>query len=419
MDSATSITRHLFSLHARGIKYDLGRMTRAVARLGNPEHACPCFHVAGTNGKGSVCAFLESSLRRLGFKTGLYTSPHLSAFEERFQINGVPVSEAALVGVYEQILPVIEELHLTFFESSTLIAFELFRREKVEWAVYETGLGGRLDATNVLVPRVSIITPLALDHQEHLGIGIVAVAGEKLGIVKHRTPLVMARPDHDTVRELAVIHALRNEISAQFVDEGEAEGRKTGPDGSRFSWHGQEFKVNLRGKYQILNALLALNGLKSAGFYDMDIIAEGIDTARLSGRFQVTDRDGKCIVFDVGHNSHAVEAFCRALKARFGQQPITMVLGIMKDKDLTPMMKAYSDVAHRMVLTAPATERAARSEDLQAALPAGFTGRVELAPSVAAAVSTALQGDHDVVCAAGSFFTVGEAMRVLGIKAYG
>jgi dihydrofolate synthase/folylpolyglutamate synthase len=419
MDRASEIKQHLFSLHTRGIKYDLDRMKYAASRLDNPQHASPCFHVAGSNGKGSVCAFLESALRRLGFKTGLYTSPHLVTFEERFMINGAPVAERAVVDVFDYLQPTAESLHLTFFETATLMAFELFKRENVEWAVYETGLGGRLDATNVVMPQVSIITPVAIDHREYLGNDLLSIAGEKLGIVKHRTPLVMAQPESTVVCDLALIHALRNETTAVFVDTHEADDTTCGPDGAHFSWHGQHFSVSLRGEYQVFNALLALNGLKNAGFYNLGTIAEGIKAAWLPGRFQVVTIKNKTVVFDVGHNPHAAHSFCRAIASRFINQPVVMVLGIMKDKDAGAMLPDYAGVAGRLILTAPSTERAARPEDLLAALPGDFGGQAEIKPDVAAAVNSAMQGPEEVVCIAGSFFTVGEGMTVLGFKPYG
>jgi len=178
MTNAGDIRTHLFSLATRGIKYDLDRMRHAALMCNNPQDQYSSFHVAGTNGKGSTCAFLESVLRSCGKKTGLFTSPHLVRFEERFMINGRPIGEALWLAVYEDLRPTIDEQELTFFEATTLMAFELFLREKVEWAVFETGLGGRLDATNVVVPRVSVISRLALDHKEYLGNDLVSVAGK-------------------------------------------------------------------------------------------------------------------------------------------------------------------------------------------------------------------------------------------------
>ena len=419
MTASEEIARHLFSLTARGIKYDLKRMKRAAARLGNPEYASPCFHVAGTNGKGSVCAYLETMLRRAGLKTGLFTSPHLVRFEERFMINGLPVEPRAWVEVYLALKPVIDEMQLTFFEASALMAFELFKRERVEWAVYETGLGGRLDATNVVVPRVSIITSVDIDHQELLGNDLLSIAGEKLGIVKHRTPLVMALPRDAGVRDSALIYALRNETTVSFVDDREAVDQMVpGHGGISFVWHGQRFAAGINGDYQVQNALLALNGLKAAGFMDLTAMGKGLGDTRLPGRFQIVETRGKTVVFDVGHNAQAVSRFCAAFAGRFERERVCCVIGIMKDKDIAAMMPHFARISAHLILTAPAIDRAASPETLLNALPADYAGSAAGVAELSKAVETAFAGNEEIVCIAGSFHTVGEAMVILGIEPY-
>jgi dihydrofolate synthase/folylpolyglutamate synthase len=419
MTASDEITRHLFSLTTRGVKYDLGRMQRAVEKLDHPEYACPCFHVAGTNGKGSVCAYLEAMLRRLGLKTGLYTSPHLVRFEERFMINGSPVEPQTWVAVYETVRPVIEELQCTFFEAATLMAFELFKLQRVEWAVYETGLGGRLDATNVVMPRVSIISSIAMDHREFLGNDLFSIAGEKLGIVKHRTPLVMALPHDAGVRDLAMVQVMRNETGVQFVDEREVYDTITGNDGVSFEWHGRRFGIGTEGVYQVQNALLALNGFSAAGFMDLAAAEKGLGDARLPGRFQIVNASGKTVVFDVGHNSEAAMRFCAAFMRRFGGKSVCSVIGIMKDKDMAGMMPHFARISNRLIATAPSIERAASPETLLAAVPDTGTCSSGSIADLSKAIETAMRGDEEIVCIAGSFHTVGEAMVVLGIKPYG
>ncbi|MBN1127807.1 MAG: bifunctional folylpolyglutamate synthase/dihydrofolate synthase [Chitinispirillaceae bacterium] len=418
MQTAEKIRNRLFSLRTRGIRYGLERVMRAAARMDDPHNSCPCIHVAGTNGKGSVCAFLESGLRRLGFTTGLYTSPHLVAFEERFLINGRPVSEESWIAVYEEIQPLIDEQELTFFEVATLMAFELFRRAGVEWAIYETGLGGRLDATNIVMPRVSIITSLALDHEEYLGKGLAAVAGEKLGIIKHRTPVVMALPESDEVRSLAMIHAIRNETDVAFVSPDQCGRYAEETDAMRFIWHGQEFVIRLPGVYQLLNAQLAVSALRSAGFFNLQAVAQGFVQARLPGRFQIETVGGKTVVFDVNHNPHSAQAFCSELRRRFPGRSIVMVVGIMKDKDIPAMLSCYASVSRHLLFAAPATDRAAQAHGLRAALPREYDGKSETAGAVSDAFRLALDGHEEVVCVTGSFFTVGEAMACAGIRPY-
>ncbi|NLE02707.1 MAG: bifunctional folylpolyglutamate synthase/dihydrofolate synthase, partial [Fibrobacter sp.] len=190
--NGSEIKKHLYSLVNKGIKYDLDRMIAAANSINNPQTFYKSFHVAGTNGKGSTCSFIESVLRASGFKTGLYTSPHILRFEERFRVNGEIVTEDKWLSVYKDIHDKLDIYNLTFFEASTLIAFELFKRENVDWAVFETGLGGRLDATNIIMPQVSVITRIAMDHMDLLGNTLADIAKEKFGIIKKDTSVVCA-----------------------------------------------------------------------------------------------------------------------------------------------------------------------------------------------------------------------------------
>jgi dihydrofolate synthase/folylpolyglutamate synthase len=418
MEQGSEIRAHLFSLAARGIKYDLERMATAASRCGNPQNSYPSFHVAGTNGKGSTCAYLESALRHCGIKTGLFMSPHLVNFEERFMVNGRPIAEATWCAVYRDLQPIIEEFGFTFFEATTLMAFELFKREKVEWVVFETGLGGRLDATNVIVPRVSVITPIAMDHMEYLGNSILSIAAEKLGIVKKGVPLVMARPADEGVCALAVARCRERGSACTLVSAEEADACAFDDAGAAFRRRGENYRINLRGDFQIVNALTALHALKAAGFGDHRLIAEGLRCARLPGRFQVETIRSRTVVFDVGHNPNAAEAFCASLQSRFKGKSISFVLGIMKDKDSSGMIAQYANAAQRLIFTAPETERAATPEVLRAAVPTGFSGECRTSPDVGSAIETAFTGSEEIICVAGSFFTVGEGMRWLGIEPY-
>lgn len=416
MRRGDAIRQHLFSCATRGIKYNLERMAAAAEACGNPQNAYPCFHVAGTNGKGSTCAFLESGLRSCGATTGLFTSPHCVRFEERFAINGVVVEETTWLETCRTLQPVIERLGLTFFEASTLIAFAMFKEQRVDWAVFETGLGGRLDATNVVIPRVAVITRIAMDHMEYLGNDLLRIAAEKLGIVKPQVPLVMADPSDHAIRAFAAGRCRESGSACTFIAASDASGCVFGPDGASFSWENTCFRIRLIGSYQPVNAVLALSALKAAGFNDTRAIARGFEKTWLPGRFQiVTVRDRRTTVFDVGHNPDAAHVFCRSLQERFPGRTICFVLGIMKDKDIVGMVPHYARIAHRIICTAPATERAARPEDISARVPRDFNGECLRVPGVAVAVEEAFKGPEEIVCVAGSFFTVGEAMAYLKI----
>lgn len=413
--SPATIKQSLFALTTKGIKYDLDRMVQAANRLGNPQRAYHTLHVAGTNGKGSTCAYLESMLRHAGHKTALFTSPHIVCFEERFQIDGVPVTEEQWVAVYRTIAPVIDEYNLSFFEASMLIASELFRRLKVAWAVFETGLGGRLDATNILTPEVAVITHIALDHQEYLGSTLLHVAGEKLGIVKSVTPLVIAHP-HDAAL-MAKIHSVTTALHAPctIVDESDATAICEETGGVTFTWDNSVFATQLPGRHQVVNALLALAALKLLPVVCSRVTMQrGIAAAFLPARFQIIYHAGKTIILDVGHNPDAAAICMAAVQKYFAEKPVCCVVGIMRDKDYRAMIAIYRTAVQHIIVTQPATERAAPAELL--AQEAGED--VSVCRVVADAVALACMRPEEIICITGSFFTVGEAVTALGLDLY-
>ncbi len=419
MESSSQISQRLFLRTTHGIKLGLDRMREASQRIGNPQNQYPCFHVAGTNGKGSVCAYLESCLRRMGFKTGLFTSPHIVDFEERFIVNGEPVESGAWIAVYREFEPVIDRFELTFFEAATLIAFELFKRENVQWAVFETGMGGRLDATNIVVPRVSVVTRIAMDHMQFLGDTLKSIAREKLGIVKPGVPLVIAEPDEPGIRDLALEWCRCNKAACRFVSRRSA--REIERTGNRFSftYNNLRYSPPLAGDYQIANSLTAIEALAAAGFANAPAIAEGIGAAYMPGRFQISNVKGKTVVFDVGHNPDAAAVFAETVLNLFPGKSVCVVAGIMKDKDTAGILSCYCRAASKIVLAKPEGERSADTAALRMGIPDSFAGNVLQIPSVAEAVAAALDSGLDIVCVAGSFFTVGEAMKALGVRPYG
>jgi len=263
MATPEEIAQRLYSRTTLGIKLGLERMRRASELIGNPQASFASIHVAGTNGKGSICAYIESAIRAHGVKTGLFTSPHLVRFEERFIMNGFPVSGPQWTAVFDDIADVIESMHLTFFEATTLIAFELFKREGVQWAVIETGMGGRLDATTVVDPAVTVITSLSLDHMQFLGNDIVSVAREKLGIVKRHVPLVIARPKEEQVRAAALDRCAEMDSPCVFVSSEDAIRNATFGESTSFPYEGRLVRTPLPGEYQVQNALRRQPTLRS------------------------------------------------------------------------------------------------------------------------------------------------------------
>jgi dihydrofolate synthase / folylpolyglutamate synthase len=419
MTTPVEIAEQLFKKTTHGIKLGLDRVRRAAELSGNPQSAYASIHVAGTNGKGSTCAYIESVVRAHGAKTGLFTSPHLVRFEERFMIDGKPIPEEKWVCVYHDLAGIIESLGLTFFEAVTLIAFELFKRENVEWAVLETGMGGRLDATNIALPRVSVITSLGLDHMDYLGKDLVSIAREKLGIVKPNVPLVIARPENQDVFNLAQQQCALMDAPCHFVSADDADSRRQSADATSFVSHGLEFTTVLLGEYQIQNTMVAIRSAQCAGFTDDAAIVGGIARTRMPGRFHVVGLHGRTVVFDVGHNPAAAEAFSTALRRRYHGFSVCMVAGIMKDKDAAGVLRSYCAVANRLIVTQPKIERAADCDTLLRNIPGDFKGRRDCIADVGTAVLTALQGQEQIVCIAGSFHTVGEAMQTLEVEPYG
>jgi dihydrofolate synthase/folylpolyglutamate synthase len=306
---------------------------------------------------------------------------------------------------YRSLQGVIERFSLTFFEATTLIAFEIFKREKVSWAVFETGLGGRLDATNVVVPAVAVISRIAIDHREYLGESLGSILREKLGIIKKGIPLVMADPEDDAMRRMALTRCGESGAQCRFVAFADAAECVTGAECSSFCFEGERHRIALQGRFQVSNALLALSALKAAGLTPghTAAIGRGMAGARLPGRFQTVMVGKRPAVFDVGHNPDAAGAFCRSFRERFNGRSLCLVLGIMKDKDIAGMAAHYASVSRRIICTAPATERAASPESIKKSFPDDFPGEISVAPTVARAVEEAFASSEEVVCITGSF----------------
>ncbi|MBN1759288.1 MAG: bifunctional folylpolyglutamate synthase/dihydrofolate synthase [Chitinispirillaceae bacterium] len=406
------IRQSLFALTTRGIKYDLERISAAAVALGNPQNSCPSYHVAGTNGKGSTCSYIESILRKAGYRTGLFTSPHLVRFEERFRINGEMVETSEWVEVYHDLERHIADNRLTFFEATMLMAAECFRRRNIDWAVYETGLGGRLDATNILRPRVSIITRVAMDHHEYLGNTLPEVFREKLGIVKETVPLVIADPGEPDLRSMAQTVCMQRKAHCTFISANDAYEIRETSGGTSFIHHGTSFTTRMTGGYQVENALLAISAIARAKTsVSRETMQAGIADAFIPGRFERITAGKKTVVLDVAHNPAAAAELCRTLRRFFPDSSLCFVVGIMADKEYPAMLRSYTAVAQHIILTRPATERAATPEALAADLPSTLYSIVD---RVGEAVKCAFRREEAVLCITGSFYTVGEAMLSAG-----
>jgi dihydrofolate synthase/folylpolyglutamate synthase len=412
MQLPNDIKSRLFSLVNKGIKYDLERMIDAAALCGNPQKSYMSIHVAGTNGKGSTCAYIESVLRHAGYKTGLYTSPHITDFEERFKVDGVDVEEKVWFDVYKDQEKVIGDFGLTFFEAATLMAFEIFKRANVQYAIFETGMGGRLDATNIITPEVSIITKLALDHKEYLGDDMAAIAGEKLGIVKPDVPLVMLEPDDQHVKQLAVDKCNKINSKLTFVNTDMAKDIVCIDDGMSFIYNNHQYTLSLHGTHQIQNALLALTAINKIISVNHQTIHTGLKLASLPGRFQVISIDNRTIIIDVAHNPDAAKTLVNTLESKFPNRPVSFIIGMMKDKDVSLTLEILMNCASSFYFAKPNTERSTDPSELYALTNGKFKGKRAVKQNVNDALRMAIDDADDttVICVTGSFFTVSEVL---------
>lgn len=395
--------------------YDLNRMHAFVEILGDPHKAYPVIHVAGSKGKGSVSAFCAQALIEQGHKVGLYTSPHLKDFEERIQVNGQPISRADLVEIVEAVKPLVEQVpFLTTFEIGTALAFWHFARQEVDIAVIEVGLGGRLDATNVVSPLVSVITALYLEHTYVLGNTIEEIAAEKAGIIKPGVPVVLA-PQVDSASEVVAKFAAERE--SPLVSLGadyHFEGGDISLDGQTFSvWNAdtQErtpLSITLLGPHQVENAAVAYVALQVAGQQGIVISEENISAGFANtiwpGRFEILRRDLPVIV-DSAHTPGAITRLQQTLDEFFPGRPLHLVLGMSEDKDIAGMLSGFSSPIEKIYCTQAPHPRAMEPEDLVNA--ARFLERpVEAYPFPGDALESALQdAENDaLVLVTGSLF---------------
>ncbi|MEI8387381.1 MAG: folylpolyglutamate synthase/dihydrofolate synthase family protein [Verrucomicrobiota bacterium] len=372
-----------------GIKLGLDNTRRLLGHLGNPERHFRIFHVAGTNGKGSVCAMLDSVFRAAGLKSGLYTSPHLCDFRERVLVNGTMISQEATAEILTSLHDCCKgwEHSPTFFEVSTALALAHFARERRDVVILETGMGGSLDATNAVTPVASIITPIAMDHAEWLGDSISKIAGEKAGIIKPGIPVVSA---------------------PQSVDAAEVLRSVAAGCGSPLTFVEAPYpgEVGLAGFHQKWNAAVAVSAIRESGFSPGDAaIACGLRDVSWPARFQ---RIGARIVLDGAHNPHAAAALVQTWREHFRSQRPTIIFGAMKDKDCHEMLAILSEIAASFFFVPVASARSSDPEELLQIirLPA------QAFPSLSAAIASALT-EKPPVLITGSLFLAGEALSVL------
>jgi dihydrofolate synthase/folylpolyglutamate synthase len=402
---------------ARGWDLSLERMRAALARRGNPERALPAIHVAGTNGKGSTAAILEACLRAGGWRTALYTSPHLVDFAERIRAGGRTVPHATVVALTAELRAAMESagIALTHFEFVTLLAFEWYARIGVDVAVIEVGLGGRLDATNVLVPRVSVVTSIARDHEAFLGERLAQIAAEKAGVVKPGVPVCTGR----LVPDAAAVVAERAAALGAPLSRAGVDGTLSAETGGlAFRAPGvlwDRLRLGLRGAFQRDNAelaLLALAAVRDRWPCDAAAIRAGLAGVRWPGRLAVV-REQPRVVLDGAHNPAAVAALAAELPALLGRRRTTLVFAAMQDKRWADELDLLLPHAAEVVVTR--VGRRAEQPERIAGLVAGRRPVVVTAdPRAAVREAIARATPRQAVLVTGSLFLVGEAYAELG-----
>jgi dihydrofolate synthase / folylpolyglutamate synthase len=423
-------------------KFDLAHMRVLLAALNNPERRFPSVLIAGTNGKGSTASTLASILQASGVRTGLYTSPHLVLINERVRVDGENISDDDFALIHDLVDRTAERLvsegelpwHPSFFEMLTAIGFEYFARRKVEIAVLEVGMGGRLDATNVVEPRVSVITDISLDHQKFLGDTVTEIAGEKAGIIRPGG-VVVTLPQQPQAND--VIGNTILELGARAVNAvpyvppvSPASGEYLSVSAakkpvSRYPLQvmGEQITVEtpLLGRHQLRNVALAIAAAVELGGQGFPVTAasieQGVRETHWPGRFQVMPATAPEYVFDVAHNPAGAWALRSTLSAGYPDRPLTLIFGAMRDKAIGEMAEILFPLADRVIATRADNPRSASPEEIRAAA-ARTSTQIEEAADVAAAIELArtTTRSNAVVVITGSIYIVGEAMRRLGAR---
>ena len=446
--------QQLYRLGQFGIKMGLDNISVLLDDLGQPHNTFPSIHIAGSNGKGSVALLLAATLQAAGSRVGLYTSPHLVDFRERIRVDGTMISRQNVIRLWDRLRPRVRELKATYFETVTAMALEYFRARDVDIAIVETGLGGRLDATNVLLPHAAVITNISREHTRWLGKRLRQIAREKAGIIKEGVPVICAETKKTPLnvigrvcqRQQASLHVVDDELRWE-VEEASLDGTDL------FVWtegdgYGSIF-LGLSGAHQVRNAMTALLTLLVMGNIGWEIpirsIRAGFALAQWPGRLQVVQRS-PLVLLDVAHNPDGCRNLKKALQEFFPRRKVNFVFGIQKDKELDAMIRHLAPVAEIFHLTKASWKGAARPRELARAvktrgLPCRTYPRVRDALQAAIGppdrrrprempagelperlkrelrfTGGRVPPDEDIVCVTGSHYVVGEAMEELGVK---
>lgn len=418
-ESYKNCIKEMFGLRRFGIKLGLDTIRSILDGLGNPQDSYSCIHVAGTNGKGSIASALSSILHLSGYKVGLYTSPHLVSFNERICINDRYITDEDVISAYQTVKSVRHVLREpTFFEFSTAMALYEFQKEGVDWAVIETGMGGRLDATNILKPVLTIISNIAVEHKKYLGNTIAGIAAEKGGIIKENVPVITGARQKSAV---SVLKNISEKLSAPFYHFGKDFRVRRGKDGS-FTYYGLEnvwrnMRPGLLGKHQVDNAALTLASCeiltRDHVTLELQNIKDGLLKTRWPGRLEIVS-NSPVIILDGAHNLMAARKLAGFLSKEWGNRKITLVIGILDDKPYAEMLRSILPVCNKLILTSPKIDRSLHPDKLRN-IAKEFISDIAIIPDVGKAVSQAVEeaAPEDVICVAGSLYVIGEAKEAL------
>ena len=404
-----------FGLQKYGVKFGLSKTSKLLKAFGNPHRGRKYIHIGGSNGKGSVAAMVESILIKSGLKVGFYSSPHLVRFTERFRINGREITPENTAAIASELMEAINPKQPpTFFEVTTAMALLYFAWEKTDISIMEVGMGGRLDATNVIRPMVSVITNISIEHQFFLGSRLLDIAGEKAGIIKRGVDLVTGVTQPSIIR---LLEKITKEKKASIWRVGKQVNFRS--DGLKFNYYGLKRRFNrlelgLKGRVQNRNAALALaliEILEKKGFkISADNMIDGVKDTRWPGRMHIISQE-PLIILDGAHNPAAIRELAHSVEGDFTYRRLILVIGVMDDKDIGRMIKGIVPRADYVIYTRPDYYRSARPEKLmREALSSGKPCKIEPVISRALEWARKIAEPADMILVCGSLFTVGEAM---------
>lgn len=409
---------YLHQLNSSVIRLGLEPIQNLLSSLHNPENNYACVLIGGTNGKGSIAATLASILQADGYRVGLYTSPHLVDLRERLRVNGEMIAEEELDGLINEVRKQVGE-EVTYFEFLTAVAFLYFYCSQVEVAILEVGLGGRLDATNVVNPIISIISNISLEHQEYLGKRLEDIAWEKGGIIRQGGVCLTAAKQKPVLKKLTEICRERQAILYRVGKDIVIRRHRDGT----FSYQGFQrsyprLSCVLKGRHQIDNAALALASIELLAERGWPVsnpaILRGMKMVKWEGRLEVLQSDPQ-VVIDGGHNLAGITALCRALQEDFTYRHLILVFGVLRDKNFAQMLKRIAPLADMVIITRPDTERAVPPQKLKE-LAGSYCRQITVIewPRKALEMAVKMAGKDDLVCVTGSLYLVGDIKRDFG-----